>query len=85
MKTTVYKESEYCQFVTQFFCLIPLEEAKQYVCSFIGFFLTWINLKMIPKELLGSPDLRRAQTLYIYKLTKVVMVNKNKDFMFTIF
>ena len=33
---------------------------------------------MILKKLLGPTDLSRAQTFYIYKATKVVIVYKNK-------
>ena len=40
----------------------------------MGLVMLIINLKMIPKELLGLPDLIRAQVFYIYKLTIVVIV-----------
>ena len=40
---------------------------------------------MVPKELLGPPDLMRAQTLYIYESTEVIMVGKHQDFVLAVF
>ena len=57
-----------------FFDLIPLKKVGQCVCNSVGLFLTIIDLKMVPKELLGLPDLTRAQALYIHEPKKVVMV-----------
>ena len=51
----------------------------------ICFILTIIDLKMVYKELLGLAKLTKAQNLYIYKLTKVIMVSKNKYFVFVVF
>ena len=62
-----------------------LWEAKQSVCSSIGLALAIINLKMVSRKLLGPPDLIKAQTLYIYKLTKVVVVGQDKDLVFAVF
>ena len=44
-----------------------------------------IYLELITRELLGPPDLSRAQVLYIHKLTEVVMVCKDKDLVFAAF
>lgn len=33
-------------------------------------------MKIIPKKLLGLADPARAKVLYIYKMTKVVMIGK---------
>ena len=40
---------------------------------------------MILKELLGLANLFRAQILYIYKATKIIIIYKNKNFEFAIF
>ena len=40
---------------------------------------------MLLKELLGQIDLARAQVFYIYELTKVIMVNKDKNLIFATF
>ena len=51
-----------------------LEEARESIYSPIGFTLTIINLKIVPRELLGPFDLLNAQTFYIHKPTEVVIV-----------
>ena len=40
---------------------------------------------MILGKFLSSLDLFRAQTLYIYNVTKVIMVYKDKNLVFAIF
>ena len=62
-----------------FLIMAPLREAKKGVCSTVCFTLTIINWKMIPKELLGPPDLVRAQTFCIYKSTEIIMVDKYQN------
>ena len=52
-----------------FFIKASLEETQES----IGLALLIINLKIILEELLGLPDLTRAQSLCVYKLTEVVM------------
>ena len=42
-------------------------------------------MKIVPKEFLASIYLIRGQTFYIYKLTKVIVICKNKNFVFIIF
>ena len=39
---------------------------------------------MITKKLLNEAELERAQTFYILKLTTVIIINKNKNIIFTI-
>ena len=68
-----------------FLIMAPLREARKGVCSSVCLALTIIDLKMIPRELLGSPNLARAQTLCIHKLTKVIMVGKHQNFVLTAF
>lgn len=40
---------------------------------------------MTSRELLSPADLTRAQAFYINELTKVIMINKDKDFVFASF
>ena len=57
-----------------FLIMAPLREAREGVCSTVCLALTIIDSKMIPRELLGPPDLARAQTLRVHKPTEVVIV-----------
>lgn len=49
------------------------------------FFLMIVNLKVVPKELLSPTDLPRAEVFDIHKLTKVIVVGKNKNLIFITF
>lgn len=40
-------------------------------------------MKIVIKELLNISDLIKAQDFYIHKLTDIVIVNKNNNFIFT--
>ena len=40
---------------------------------------------MVPAKLFGPADLARAQTLYIHKMTNVVIIGKHKYFVLGIF
>ncbi len=42
-------------------------------------------MKVVSRELLGLADLIRAQAFHIYKSTKVIMVSKDEDLVFTAF
>lgn len=44
-----------------------------------------INLEMVSKKLLDLTNLAKAQVFCIYILTKVIIVGKNKDFVFAAF
>ena len=44
-----------------------------------------VDLKMVSEELLGPADLSGAQTLYIYKAIKVVVVYEDQHLMLAIF
>lgn len=44
-----------------------------------------INLKVVLRELLGSADLLKAQAIGIHETAKVVMIGKDKDFIFAAF
>ena len=68
-----------------FFIITSLRKAKEGVCSTICLVLTIINSKMIPRELLGLPNLVRAQTLRIHKSTEVIMVGKYQNFVLAAF
>lgn len=43
-----------------------------------------INLKVILREFLGLIEIARAQVLYFYKLTEVIIISKNEKFIFAI-
>ena len=61
------------------------EENETIICSPICFSLIIIDLKMIARQLLGPPNLTKAQTLHIHKSIEFIMVSKNKDFVFAAF
>lgn len=44
-----------------------------------------VNFEVILIKLLSSPNLLRAKIFGIYKLLEVVMINKDKNFIFTVF
>ena len=44
-----------------------------------------IDLKIIFKKLLGLIDLAKILIFYIYKLIKIIMINKNKNCIFAVF
>ena len=44
-----------------------------------------IDLEMILRELLSLADLTKAQIFYIHKLTDIIMVKKDKNFIFIVF
>lgn len=67
-----------------FLILIPFRKTKKSICSSIGFFLTLINLKIVPRELLGPSNLIKAQILCIHQLTRVIMICKYQNFMLTV-
>ena len=58
-----------------FFIKASLREAKESIGSSIDLALLIIDLKMILGELLGLPDLIRAQILCVHKPMEVVMVD----------
>ena len=59
-----------------FFFDTLLKEARESICSSVGLVLSIINTKIILEKLFGSPDLSRAQTLYIHKMTKVIIIGE---------
>ena len=62
-----------------FFCTL-LRVLKQGIGSSISLALTTVDLEVVTKEFLGLTDLSGAQTLYVHKLVKVVVVGKHKHF-----
>ena len=62
-----------------------LQKLWQSICSCICFALALIDSKMVTKKLLGPTNLSGAQVLCIYKATKVVVVCKDKYFVFVAF
>lgn len=65
--------------------LIFLKKIRKSLYYFIDLILIIIDPKVIPRELLGPSNLIKAQVIYIYKLTRVIMVSKNKNLVLTIF
>ena len=62
-----------------------LKKAKDCVCYSICFILIIIDLKIVMKKLLSLIDLTKAQTICIHDLSEIIMVNKNKNLVFTAF
>lgn len=85
MRSIVSIGSLYFQLRAYFFYLNFLKKIKKSVCSFFDLALPIINLRIIPKKLLSSPNLFKAQVLYIYKALEIVIVRKYKNLMFTAF
>ncbi len=71
-------------FISEYFFLdlAPLWEARQSISRSISFSLMIIDSEVVSRELLGLADLTRAQAFCIHELTKVIMVSKDKDFVF---
>ena len=67
-----------------FLSLAFLWEAKQSISCNICFFLTIIYLEMILREFLGSTNLTKTQVFHIYKSAKVIIISKDKNFVFTV-
>ncbi len=59
-----------------------LKKVRQSISRSISLSLTIIDLEVVLREFLGSAELTRAQTFYIHKLTEVIMVSKDKNFVF---
>lgn len=53
------------------------------ICRSISLVLIIINLRIIVGVLLSLTDLCRAQTFYIYKVAKVVIVGQHENFKLT--
>ncbi len=68
-----------------FLGLTSLWEVKQSILHSISFFLTIIGLEVVLRELWGLADLTRAQTLWNYKLVEVIIISKDKNFIFAAF
>ena len=68
-----------------FFILASLEESWQSVSSCICLALVIIDLKMVLREFLGAMDFLGAQTFCIHETTEIIVVCKDKNFMFAAF
>ncbi len=68
-----------------FLDLAFLKEVRQTISYSISFSLTIIDLEVVLREFLGLVDLIKAQTLYIYELKEVIIVNKDEDLVFATF
>ena len=79
------KNSRVFSFKFFFFIIIFLRKLRQYICSSICFALKIIYPKMIVRKLLGLLNLRKTQTSYVYKTSKVVVIGKYKNFVLAFF
>ena len=68
-----------------FFFLASLWKFWQSIYSYIYFTLALFNLKIVLGELLSPINLSGAQAFYIYKMAKIIIIHKNKNFIFAIF
>lgn len=68
-----------------FFDLTSLKKSKKKHQLQYQLFLTIINQKIVLQKLLGSLNLIKTQAFYIYELTGVVIVSKNKNLIFAAF
>ena len=68
-----------------FFSLASLREARHSISRNIYFFIIKIDLKVISRELLSLANLTRSHILDIYKLTMIIIINKDKDLIFIAF
>lgn len=68
-----------------FFLSTPLKVMKQGIDSSICLGFVVIDSEVIGRKFLSPADFSRTQTLYVYKLIKVVVVSENKDLIFATF
>ena len=68
-----------------FFIIVFLKKTRQCIYNPICLALIIIYPKIIARKLLGLLNLIRIQALCFYKTAKVVVINKNKDFVLAIF
>ena len=68
-----------------FFFIISLKKTRLGVCSSVCFSWKRIDPKIILAKLLRPLDLAKTQALCIHEMTKIVIIVKNKDLVFTTF
>ena len=68
-----------------FFFYTLLKILGQSISSFISLALVIIDLKIVLRKFVGPTDLFGTPSLYVYELSKVVIVSKHKNFMLIIF
>ena len=61
-----------------FFIIALLRKVGEHICSSIYFILIITYLKMISKELLDRTNLAKAQTFYINKIKKLLLLVSTK-------
>ena len=62
------------------FLSILLGVLGQSISSSVSFALIIIDSEVVTREFLGPANLSGAQTLCVYKLSEVIMVGKDKNF-----
>lgn len=68
-----------------FFILTFIKKSQQNIYSYICFVLAIVDLKVILKKFLGLAIKPEARIFYIYKVTKIIVIYKDKHFVFIIF
>lgn len=62
-----------------------LKVIKKKICNLLDFLLAIVNSKIILKKILSLINVFKTWTFYIYKIIKVDIINKNKNFIFVSF
>lgn len=68
-----------------FFGLIFLCKMRQSIGNSICFTLMVIDSEVVLKKLLSPANLFRAQAFSIYQIAKIIVIDKNKDFVLAYF
>ena len=68
-----------------FFLCTLLRVLRQSISSSISFALSIINLDVITREFLSLADFFGAQTLCVYEMAEVIMIDKYKHLMLRAF
>ena len=85
MKTANNEEFEYFQAKVFLFNFVFLEKIRHCIKISICLALIIINSIKIPKKLFGLTDLPEAQTFFIHKVAKIIMIDYYENFVFTTF
>lgn len=68
-----------------FLSFTSLKEVKYSTSHNISIFIIIINSEVVLGEYLSLTNITRIQVFYSHKLTEIIMVTKDEDFVFTIF
>lgn len=68
-----------------FLIIASLKEAGQSIYSFVCFFLIIIIWKVVTRKFLDLTKSTNAQIYYVYKPKEVIIISRDKNFLFPIF